>query len=74
MERELLAIEGGTPVRKTPLPLEFPGVHHMDERETEAVLRVLRARSPFRYYGVAFQQETAAFENEFARSLVSRPR
>ena len=32
-----LAIDGGTPVRTEPLPLEFPGVHFMDEEEIEAV-------------------------------------
>ncbi len=61
-----LAIEGGAPVRREPLPLEFPGVHHMDEREVEAVLRVVRSRSPFRYYGVDLQKEVDAFEAEFA--------
>ena len=38
---EKLAIEGGKPVRTEPLPLEFPGVHHMDEEEVEAAMRVL---------------------------------
>ena len=64
--KEKLAIEGGEPVRKEPLPLEFPGVHRMDEDEVEAAVRVLRARSPFRYYGIDLQQETSAFEEEFA--------
>ena len=57
-----LALNGGTPVRSTPLPLEFPGVHHMDEEEIEAAVRVLRSRSPFRYYGVDLQGEVEAFE------------
>ncbi|MFI5184354.1 MAG: DegT/DnrJ/EryC1/StrS family aminotransferase, partial [Vicinamibacteria bacterium] len=57
------------PVRSAPLPLEFPGVHHMDEDEVEAVARVMRSRSPFRYYGVDLQGETDAFEAEFARFL-----
>jgi 8-amino-3,8-dideoxy-alpha-D-manno-octulosonate transaminase len=64
---EPLAIEGGTGVRTVPLPLEFPGVHHMGEEEIEAVTRVLRARSPFRYYGIDLLGETAAFEAEFAK-------
>jgi hypothetical protein len=51
-EPEQLAIHGGTPVRTEPLPLEFPGVHFMGEEEVEAAVRVLRDRSPFRYYGV----------------------
>jgi dTDP-4-amino-4,6-dideoxygalactose transaminase len=66
---EKLAIEGGKPVRTEPLPLEFPGVHHMDEEEAEAALRVLKSRSPFRYYGVDLQGEVEAFESEFASFL-----
>src|SRR5664279_4315396 len=66
---EKLAIEGGKPVRTEPLPLEFPGVHHMDEEEVEAALRVLKSRSPFRYYGIDLQGEVEAFESEFASFL-----
>jgi dTDP-4-amino-4,6-dideoxygalactose transaminase len=66
---EKLAIDGGQPVRTEPLPLEFPGVHHMDNEEIEAALRVLKARSPFRYYGIDLQGEVDAFESEFASFL-----
>jgi dTDP-4-amino-4,6-dideoxygalactose transaminase len=66
---EKLAIEGGEPVRTEPLPLEFPGVHHMDEEEIAAALRVLKSRSPFRYYGIDLQGEVEAFESEFASFL-----
>jgi dTDP-4-amino-4,6-dideoxygalactose transaminase len=59
------------PIRSEPLPLEFPGVHHMDEAEVNAAVRVLRARSPFRYYGVDLLGEVDAFETEFARFLGS---
>jgi 8-amino-3,8-dideoxy-alpha-D-manno-octulosonate transaminase len=64
-----LAIDNGAPVRTEPLPLEFPGVHFMDEEEVEAVVRLLRSRSLFRYYGVALQKEVEAFEAEFAKVL-----
>jgi 8-amino-3,8-dideoxy-alpha-D-manno-octulosonate transaminase len=64
-----LAINGGTPIRSVPLPLEFPGIHHMDDEEIDAALRVLHSRSPFRYYGVDLQGEVQAFENEFAAFL-----
>ena len=64
-----LAIQGGEPVRTTPLPLEFPGIHFMDEEEVDAAVRVLRSRSPFRYYGVDLQGEVDAFEAEFASFL-----
>src|SRR6185437_12331471 len=69
MKSEKLAIDGGAPVRSEPLPLEFPGIHYMDEEEVNAALRVLRSRSPFRYYGVDLQGEVQAFETEFASFL-----
>ena len=57
------------PVRSRPLPLEFPGIHHMGEEEIEAAVRLLRSRSLFRYYGVDFQGEVEAFEAEFGRFI-----
>jgi len=39
----------------------------MDEEEVDAVVRLLRSRSLFRYYGVALQKEVEAFEAEFAK-------
>ena len=66
---ERLAIEGGHPVRTEPLPLEFPGVHYIDEKEIEAVNRVLRSHSLFRYYGVDLQKEVEMFESEFSQFL-----
>ncbi len=68
-EEERLAIHGGPPVRGQPLPLEFPGIHHMDEEEVEAAARVLRDRSPFRYYGLNLRGEVDQFEKEFAIHL-----
>lgn len=55
--------------REEPLPLEFPGIHYIDEKELEAVTRVMRARSPFRYYGLDLQKEAESFEAEFAAFL-----
>ena len=69
VELERLAMEGGTPVRTTPLPLEFPGMHYLDEAEIQAVVRVLNSRSLFRYYGIDLQGEVAAFEREFAEFI-----
>ncbi|MFZ0746393.1 MAG: DegT/DnrJ/EryC1/StrS family aminotransferase [Terracidiphilus sp.] len=66
LEGSNLAINGGAPVRTTPLPLEFPGIHYMGEEEIKAALRVLRSRSPFRYYGIDLQGEVQAFETEMA--------
>ncbi len=69
MPRGKTDVEEKTPVRTKPLPLEFPGVHHMDEEEVQAAVRVLRARSPFRYYGVDLQKEVETFETEFAKFI-----
>ncbi len=69
MNKNQLAIDGGNPARTKPLPLEFPGVHHMDAKEIQAAVRLLRTRSPFRYYGVNLQKEVEKLEKEFARFL-----
>ena len=69
IQNDRLAIDEGAPVRTEPLPLEFPGVHYMDNEEIEAVVRLLRSRSLFRYYGIALQKEVETFEAEFARFL-----
>ena len=64
MNMQKLAIEGGKPVRTKPLPLEFPGVHHMDKLEIQAGVRLLKSRSPFRFYGVKLQNEVEKLEKE----------
>lgn len=69
MKTEKLAIDGGKPVRTKPLPLEFPGVHHMNNLEVQAAVRLLKARSPFRYYGINPQGEVDKLEKEFAKQL-----
>jgi 8-amino-3,8-dideoxy-alpha-D-manno-octulosonate transaminase len=66
---EKLAINGGQPVRTEPLPLEFPGIHQMDEEESKAVLNVLQHRSPYRYCGIDLQREVQKFEGELAEFL-----
>ncbi|MDH5398079.1 MAG: DegT/DnrJ/EryC1/StrS family aminotransferase [Cyclobacteriaceae bacterium] len=55
--------------KETPLPQEWPGIHYIGEEEVEAVTRILRAKSPFRFYGPDFQQETLHFEEEFAQYI-----
>jgi dTDP-4-amino-4,6-dideoxygalactose transaminase len=41
----------------------------MDDEEVDAATRVLKNRSPFRYYGIALPGEAEAFETEFASFL-----
>jgi 8-amino-3,8-dideoxy-alpha-D-manno-octulosonate transaminase len=53
-------------VRARRLPYEFPGANHYGREEEAAILRVIRARSPFRYYGPKLQGEVGKFEAEFA--------
>jgi 8-amino-3,8-dideoxy-alpha-D-manno-octulosonate transaminase len=67
MDPEKLAIEGGKPARTEPLPLEFPGIHQIDNQESDAVLNVLRHRSPFRFYGLDLQREVEKLEWELAQ-------
>ena len=51
------------------LPQEWPGVHHYDEEEVAAATRVIRAKSPFRYYGPDLQHEVDQLEKEFAEYI-----
>lgn len=48
------------------LPQEWPGANYYESEEIEAAVRVLRARSPFRYYGLDPQFETSRLEADFA--------
>jgi hypothetical protein len=41
----------------------------MDDDEVNAVLRVLKAHSPFCHYGINLQREAETFESEFASFL-----
>lgn len=66
---EKLSLEVGKPARSEPLPLEFPGAQHYDQEEVDAVVRVLKSRSPYRYYGLDPQREAEKFEEEFAAFL-----
>lgn len=64
-----LAIEGGEPVRTDPLPWELPGAHYIGEEEMELVGRVVRARSPFRFYGPDPQHMVDTLEHEWCETF-----
>jgi len=66
---EKLAIDGGTPVRTEPLPWELPGSHWIGQEEQELVAKVIKARSPFRYYGPDPQGMADRLEDAFAKRL-----
>ena len=67
-----LAIEGGTPVRTTPLPWELPGAHWIGEEERELVDRVVKAQSPFRFYGPDPQHMVETLEKEWCEQFGHR--
>lgn len=67
-----LAIDGGTPVRDTPLPWELPGAHWIGDEELELVERVVRARSPFRFYGPDLQRMVDTLEKEWCETYGHR--
>lgn len=67
-----LAIDGGTPVRTKPLPWELPGAHWIGDEESELVERVIRARSPFRFYGPDPQHMVDTLEQEWCETFGHR--
>ncbi|MCZ7573668.1 MAG: DegT/DnrJ/EryC1/StrS family aminotransferase [Ardenticatenaceae bacterium] len=62
-----LAIDGGEPALKQPLPAKYPGALLIGEEERRAVLEVLEAQSPFRFYGPRAPGKVSQFERELAR-------
>lgn len=66
---EPLAVDGGEPVRTTPLETGYPGARLIGEEERELVLDVLEKRTPFRFYGVNEPDKVTALEREAARMM-----
>ncbi|MEO6984434.1 MAG: DegT/DnrJ/EryC1/StrS family aminotransferase [Paralcaligenes sp.] len=64
-----LAIDGGVPVRTEPLPWEFPGAHWIGDEELELVSRVVKSRSPFRFYGLDPQKMVETLEREWCEAF-----
>jgi dTDP-4-amino-4,6-dideoxygalactose transaminase len=69
-----LAVEGGKPVRETPLKAGFFGTSVYGEEETRELADVVKVRRPFRWYGPGSEPpaKVATFEKEFARRMQSR--
>ena len=57
-----LALYGGTPVRETVLYKGWPGIREYGLEEAENLIKVIKARSPFRYYGPDIQNMVKNFE------------
>lgn len=67
-----LAIDGGIPVRTEPLPWEFPGASFIGDEELELVTQVVKAHSPFRFYGPHAQHMVDQLEQEWCQSYGHR--
>jgi len=69
-----LAIDGGTPVRSTPLHAGYYGTQFYDEKERREVLETLETQRPFRWYGPGSEppKKVISFEQEFAARMGTR--
>lgn len=67
-----LAIDGGTPAVRQPLPPMYPGGMRIGKEEEDAVLEVLRSKRLFRYYGpYEGPSKVAELEKAFAAHMGS---
>ncbi len=68
------AIQGGKPVRETPLHARFFGPLYYDEKERQQLNEVVETGRPFRWYGPGNQppMKVLTFEQEFAARMQSR--
>lgn len=57
------------PVRTQPLPWELPGAYWIAQEELTLVSQVVKARSPFRYYGLDPQHMVDQLEEAFRSKL-----
>ncbi|HUV14184.1 MAG TPA: DegT/DnrJ/EryC1/StrS family aminotransferase [Acidobacteriota bacterium] len=66
-----LAIDGGDPIRQSPLQTRLCGPQFYDEAEKKELLEVLESRSPFRWWGSRETPPTKvrAFEEEYASHI-----
>src|SRR5512145_2070587 len=69
-----LAMDGGTPVRSTPLRARHFGPLYYDNFEWGFIQEVLKARSPFRFSGFSGPQpdKVTTLEREFAAWMKTR--
>ncbi len=67
-----LALDGGMPVRATPLQTNFPGPLYYDDEERRELLDVLDGRSPFRWYGIGPRGRSPDKCNQFEKEFAAR--
>jgi 8-amino-3,8-dideoxy-alpha-D-manno-octulosonate transaminase len=63
--RAQLAIEGGAPVRSTPLTTNYEGANFIGVEEKRELVEAVETRSLFRFYGFTPPQKAKTFEEEF---------
>lgn len=66
---EMLAKDGGTPIRTKPWPPMFPGGTAYGEEELQAVRAVVEAQAPFRFYALNPQHQVDQLEKEYREYL-----
>jgi len=64
-----LAVEGGRPVRSTPLTTAFEGANFIDDKEKAQLVDVIESRNLFRFYGFTKPEKARNFELEFAKFI-----
>jgi 8-amino-3,8-dideoxy-alpha-D-manno-octulosonate transaminase len=69
---EKLALDGGMPVRQTPLLPGWPGGLLIGDEEKAQVLEVLESQSLYRHYGPHPRHKVAELEQGFARAMEVR--
>jgi len=67
-----LALDGGTPIRATPLLPGWPGGLLIGDEEKAAVLEVIESQSLFRHYGPRPLHRATALEKAFAGAMGAR--
>ena len=60
-----LAMQGGTPVRSTPLTTNYEGANFIGVEEKKELDEAVETRSLFRFYGFTPPQKAKTFEEEF---------
>ncbi|MFD0871126.1 MULTISPECIES: DegT/DnrJ/EryC1/StrS family aminotransferase [Paenibacillus] len=69
VDLEKLALNGGAPARSKPLPPNYPGAVVMGEEEAVHAGQIIRAQSPFRFYGPDVRNAVTTLESMMERDL-----
>jgi 8-amino-3,8-dideoxy-alpha-D-manno-octulosonate transaminase len=64
-----LALNGGTPVRSTPLRTNYEGANFIGSEEKKELDEAVETRSLFRFYGFSQPQKAKTFEEEFQKFM-----